>query len=169
MAATRAGNIRIKRAYEPPAKTDGARILVDRLWPRGVTKAALAIERWIKEIGPSDALRRWFGHDPERWDEFRRRYQAELMKQTELLAELRGLARQRALTLVYGARDDAHNNAVVLREALLKAPGLKAPGLKAPGLKAPEPKAPGAARKAQKKAPAARPAAGASKRTSRRA
>jgi uncharacterized protein YeaO (DUF488 family) len=144
MAATRAGNIRIKRAYEPPAKTDGARILVDRLWPRGVTKAALAIERWIKEIGPSDALRRWFGHDPERWGEFRRRYQAELMKQTELLAELRGLARQRALTLVYGARDDAHNNAVVLREVLLKR--LRATKTKTPA--------------------GAKPAAGASKRTS---
>jgi uncharacterized protein YeaO (DUF488 family) len=118
----RAGDIRIKRAYEPPATADGTRILVDRLWPRGVTKEALAIERWIKEIGPSDALRRWFGHDPERWDEFRRRYSAELTNQAALLAELRGLAHDHVLTLVYGARDDAHNNAVVLRETLLKRP-----------------------------------------------
>ena len=122
MAAKRAGDIRIKRAYEPSTPADGTRILVDRLWPRGVTKEALAIERWAKEIGPSDALRRWFGHDPERWTEFRRRYSAELTKQPALLAELRSLARQGALTLVYGARDEAHNNAIVLREALLHAP-----------------------------------------------
>ena len=148
MAAKRAGDIRIKRAYETPAKADGARILVDRLWPRGVTKEALAIERWIKEIGPSDALRRWFGHDAERWDEFRRRYEVELAKRSDLLAALRGRARQGALTLVYGARDDTHNNAVVVREALLKAPR--------------------AGQKAKKKAPAAKPAADASKRKSRR-
>jgi uncharacterized protein YeaO (DUF488 family) len=115
MAVKRTSDIRIKRAYEPAAKADGARILVDRLWPRGVTKDALSIERWTKEIGPSDALRRWFGHDPERWEEFRRRYVAELAKQTALLEELRGVARDGVLTLVYGARDDAHNNAVVLR------------------------------------------------------
>jgi uncharacterized protein YeaO (DUF488 family) len=115
-----AGDIRIKRAYEPAATADGTRVLVDRLWPRGVSKDTLAIERWVKEIGPSDALRRWFGHDPARWDEFRRRYKAELTKQTALLAELRGLAHSRVLTLVYGARDEAHNNAVVLCEVLLK-------------------------------------------------
>jgi uncharacterized protein YeaO (DUF488 family) len=144
MAVKRTSDIRIKRAYEPPAKADGARVLVDRLWPRGVTKDALAIEHWTKEIGPSDALRRWFGHDPARWAEFRRRYIAELAKQTVLLDELRGFARSGVLTLVYGARDDAHNNAVVLREALLKRP-----------------------RAAQTKTPAgAKPAAGASKRKS---
>jgi uncharacterized protein YeaO (DUF488 family) len=120
MAAKGAGDIRIKRAYEPPAEADGARVLVDRLWPRGITKAALAIERWVKEIGPSDELRRWFGHDPARWEEFRRRYTAALAKQTPLLAELRSLARDGTLTLVYGARDEAHNNAVVLRAVLLK-------------------------------------------------
>ena len=144
MAARRAGDIRIKRAYEPAAPADGRRVLIDRLWPRGVNKDRLAITRWIKEIGPSDALRRWFGHDPERWDEFRRRYKAELANRNEALAELRGLARQGRLTLVYGARDDTHNNAVVLREALLKTP-----------------------RVAQTKAPAARKrAAGASKQKS---
>jgi uncharacterized protein YeaO (DUF488 family) len=141
MAATRAGDIRIKRAYEPSVSADGTRILVDRLWPRGVTKEALAIERWTKEIGPSDALRRWFGHDVERWDEFRRRYAAELTKQTALVTELRNLARQSRLTLVYAARDDAHNNAVVLREALMRAP------------RPPR----------KRKAPATKPAAGASK------
>jgi len=130
MAAKRAANIRIKRAYEPPAAADGTRILVDRFWPRGVGKETLALERWIKEIGPSDALRRWFGHDAERWDEFRRRYAAELAKQTQLLAELRGLARQGRLTLVYAARDDAHNNAVVLREVLMRAPHSARPARK---------------------------------------
>ena len=122
MAVKRAGDIRIKRAYEPAAGADGTRILVDRLWPRGVSKATLAVARWIKEIGPSDALRRWFGHDPDRWAEFQRRYKVELAKQSALLAKLRGLARQSRLTLVYAARDEAHNNAVVLRDTLLKAP-----------------------------------------------
>ena len=135
MAATRAGGIRIKRAYEPPGPADGTRILIDRLWPRGVSKEALAIERWTKEIGPSDALRRWFGHDPERWDEFHRRYTAELAKQTELLAELRSLARRGALTLVYAARDDAHNNAVVLREVLTRAKRGARPARKRPAPK----------------------------------
>lgn len=121
MAARRSGNIRIKRAYEPPASADGTRVLVDRLWPRGVGKGTLAIERWMKEIGPSDALRRWFGHDPDRWDEFRRRYGAELAKHADLLDGLRSLARERRLTLVYAARDDAHNNAVALREMLTRA------------------------------------------------
>jgi uncharacterized protein YeaO (DUF488 family) len=120
MAARRA-DIRIKRAYAPAAKADGTRVLVDRLWPRGVTKDALAIERWVKEIGPSTALRQWFGHDPERWDEFRRRYAAELTQQKPLLGELRDLARGGTLTLIYGARDEAHNDAVVLRAALLNA------------------------------------------------
>jgi uncharacterized protein YeaO (DUF488 family) len=119
-------DIRIKRAYEPAAKTDGTRVLIDRLWPRGITKDTLTIAQWMKEIGPSDALRRWFGHDPDRWDEFRKRYAAELTKQKPLLDELRGLT-QGTLTLVYGARDDAHNNAIVLRETLLKAPKKKTP------------------------------------------
>jgi uncharacterized protein YeaO (DUF488 family) len=120
VAAQRA-DIRIKRAYVPAAKADGRRVLVDRLWPRGVTKDALAIEQWMKEIGPSNALRQWFGHDPARWDEFRRRYEAELTQQKPLLDELRDLARGGTLTLIYGARDEAHNDAVVLRAALLKA------------------------------------------------
>jgi uncharacterized protein YeaO (DUF488 family) len=91
------------------------------LWPRGVSKETLAVERWIKEIGPGDELRRWFGHDPERWKEFRRRYVAELAKQSELVGALRSLARHGRLTLVYAARDDRHNNAVVLRDVLTRA------------------------------------------------
>ena len=111
MAAKRGANIRIKRAYVPTAKADGARVLVDRLWPRGVTKDALAIERWVKEIGPSDELRRWFGHDPERWDEFRRRYAAELYEARSHCSLNCAAARGITVTLVYGARDEVHNNA----------------------------------------------------------
>lgn len=125
MAAQRASDIRIKRAYEPPASTDGTRVLVDRLWPRGVGKETLAIARWVKEIGPSDSLRRWFGHDSERWNEFRRRYGAELAKHADLVDELRSLARERRLTLVYAARDDAHNNAIALRDVLTRARGAR--------------------------------------------
>lgn len=115
----RAGNVRLKRAYEPPAREDGRRILVDRLWPRGVSKADAAIDRWIKDIAPSTELRKWFGHDPGRWREFRKRYAAELRDHPDQLAELRRRAREGPLTLVYSARDEAHNDAVVLRQALL--------------------------------------------------
>jgi uncharacterized protein YeaO (DUF488 family) len=113
-------DVRVKRAYAPPAAEDGTRILVDRLWPRGLRKSAAAIDRWVKDVAPSSELRRWFNHDPARWDEFQRRYRAELSHQTALLDELRDLARQRPLTLVYGARDEQHNDAVVLREVLLR-------------------------------------------------
>ncbi len=111
-------NVRLKRAYEPPAAADGARILIDRLWPRGIKKADAAIDRWLKELAPSTELRRWFGHEVERWPEFRRRYRAELDRHRELVEELRALARQQRLTLVYGAKDEAHNDAVVLGELL---------------------------------------------------
>jgi uncharacterized protein YeaO (DUF488 family) len=111
-------DIRLKRAYEPPRQEDGIRVLVDRLWPRGLRKADAAIDRWPKEIAPSTELRRWFGHDPSRWEEFRRRYRAELSSHSELLAELRGFAHKGPLTLVYSARDEDHNDAVVLRELL---------------------------------------------------
>ena len=120
MSPSRAGpEVRIKRAYEPPARGDGTRILVDRLWPRGVKKAEAGITEWMKDIAPSNELRKWFGHDPERWEEFRRRYKAELAQKHELLAHLRELAREGPLTLVYSAHDEAHNQAVVLREMLL--------------------------------------------------
>ncbi len=111
--------VRIKRVYEAPSPQDGTRILVDRLWPRGVRKAEAGISQWMKEIAPSNELRQWFGHDPQRWEEFRRRYKAELAQKKELVGRLRELARQGPLTLVYSAHDEAHNQAVVLRETLL--------------------------------------------------
>jgi uncharacterized protein YeaO (DUF488 family) len=97
---------------------DGIRILVDRLWPRGVSKKAAAIDQWRKEIAPSTELRKWFAHDPDRWMEFRRRYVAELREHAAEIRELRGYARQSPVTLVYAARDEVHNGAVVLREVL---------------------------------------------------
>lgn len=115
----KAANIRLKRAYEPPATSDGRRILVDRLWPRGISKADAAIDRWMKDIAPSTELREWFGHDAERWPEFQRRYALEVRKHREQLAELRRLARKDPLTLVYSARDESHNDAVALRQILL--------------------------------------------------
>lgn len=112
--------VRVKRVYEPPSPDDGVRILVDRLWPRGLAKAQAAVDCWIREIAPSTELRRWFGHDPERWDEFRRKYARELRDQSELLDRLRSRARQGRVTLLFGARDALHNDAVALREILLK-------------------------------------------------
>src|SRR3954453_11054293 len=114
-----ASNVRLKRAYEPPEKKDGARILVDRLWPRGVSKEEAKLDGWIKEIAPSTELRTWFGHDPRRWDEFRERYRAELAEHTEVLKDLRRRAREGPITLVYSARDEIHNDAVVLRNVIL--------------------------------------------------
>lgn len=114
-----ADNLKLKRAYEPPAAEDGTRVLVDRLWPRGVSKADAALDQWVKEIAPSTELRKWFGHDPARWDEFCRRYREELHRNTELLSQLRSLARQGPVTLVYSAHDEVHNDAIVLRDLLL--------------------------------------------------
>jgi uncharacterized protein YeaO (DUF488 family) len=114
-----AADVALKRAYEPPASNDGTRVLVDRLWPRGVSKSEAAIDKWMKDIAPSTELRKWFGHDPERWPEFRRRYRAEIAGHSDLLAELRELGRRGRLTLVYSARDEAHNDAVVLRNVIL--------------------------------------------------
>lgn len=114
-----AGNIRLKRAYEPAGRDDGTRVLVDRLWPRGVRKADAAVHRWAKELAPSTTLRKWFGHDPERWQEFRERYMREVREQAESLAQLRALARDGPITLVYAARDELHNDAVTLRDVLL--------------------------------------------------
>ena len=110
--------VQLKRAYDPPLPRDGMRVLVDRLWPRGVRKAKAHIDLWLKDIAPSTALRQWFGHDPARWSEFRRRYRAELKRQPEALAQLRKLARQRRITLVFGAHDERRNQAVVLKEVL---------------------------------------------------
>jgi uncharacterized protein YeaO (DUF488 family) len=111
-------SIQLKRAYDPPSAKDGTRVLVDRLWPRGLRKVDAAIDEWIKDIAPSTELRRWFSHDPKRWLEFRRRYQTELSKNLTLVNELRKIARKGRLTLVYSAHDEEHNNAVVLREVI---------------------------------------------------
>jgi uncharacterized protein YeaO (DUF488 family) len=107
----------MKRAYEPPAKTDGTRILIDRLWPRGVTKARARIDLWLKELAPSTELRKWFGHDPEKWPEFQKKYRAEL-KGNPALSELRKRCREGDVTLVYAAKDELHNDAVVLKQVL---------------------------------------------------
>jgi uncharacterized protein YeaO (DUF488 family) len=109
------GRVRIKRIYEPAEAGDGLRVLVDRLWPRGVSKAA--IDLWLKEVAPSTGLRRWFDHRPDRWAEFQRRYQIELA-QNPAIARLRDLAGRSDLTLLYAAKDETHNHAVVLAACL---------------------------------------------------
>jgi uncharacterized protein YeaO (DUF488 family) len=114
-----AGNIRLKRAYEPPSPQDGTRILVDRLWPRGISKQEAELELWMKDISPSNELRKWYNHDASRQDEFRRRYAQELEAHPNLMEDLRERARKGLVTLVYSARDETLNNAVVLRDLLL--------------------------------------------------
>ena len=108
----------IKRIYEPPVPEDGKRILVDRLWPRGLSKDDARLDEWLKEVAPSDELRRWFGHDPAKWEEFRRRYRQELKTQGEILERLRNEARKGTVTLLFAAKDEERNNAVVLKEML---------------------------------------------------
>jgi uncharacterized protein YeaO (DUF488 family) len=108
----------LKRAYEGPAPGDGMRVLVDRLWPRGLSKEQLAVDFWLKDAAPSDALRRWYGHEPGRWESFVAKYRAELARRTDLLRLMDELRRRGRITLLYGARDAARNNAVVLREVL---------------------------------------------------
>ena len=110
--------VNIKRVYEAPSKEDGTRILVDRLWPRGLTKEKAHVDLWLKEVAPSNELRRWFGHDPDRWPEFRTRYRAELKHNPDQMALLRHALAQGKATLVYGAKDTERNQAVVLRELL---------------------------------------------------
>jgi uncharacterized protein YeaO (DUF488 family) len=111
-------DVRVKRAYEPAAASDGYRVLIDRIWPRGVTREEAHLDEWARELPPSNELRKWFGHDPDRFQEFRRRYSNELAAQEGKLRELRRRAREGTLTLVYGARDTEHNDAVVLAEIL---------------------------------------------------
>jgi uncharacterized protein YeaO (DUF488 family) len=115
----KADSVKLKRAYEPSAANDGTRILIDRLWPRGVKKIDAGIDEWVKDIAPSTALRKWFGHDPGRWREFRSRYAVEVYKHPEQLNKLRALARQGPITLVFSAHDEVHNDAVALRGFLL--------------------------------------------------
>ncbi|HLP70474.1 MAG TPA: DUF488 family protein [Rhizobium sp.] len=112
-------NVKLKRAYEAPTDGDGKRILVDRLWPRGVRKSDAAIDYWVKELAPSTELRKWFSHEPSRWEEFRQRYAEEIKKRHEEFDRLRNLALAGPITLVFAARDEAHNDAVVLKEILL--------------------------------------------------
>ena len=110
--------IRVKRVYDPPSPEDGARLLVDRLWPRGLKREAAHLDGWHKEVAPSDELRRWFGHDPARWDEFCRRYFAELDARPEAWRPLLEAAKKGAVTLLFGAQDTQHNNAVALKAYL---------------------------------------------------
>jgi uncharacterized protein YeaO (DUF488 family) len=112
-------DIRLKRAYDVAERSDGLRILVDRLWPRGVAKADAAIDHWMKELAPSTELRKWFGHDPARWNEFRRRFVTELRAHSVQLDQLRRFAHKKPITLIYSAHDELHNDAVVLRDVLL--------------------------------------------------
>ncbi|MGZ4485800.1 MAG: DUF488 domain-containing protein [Nocardioidaceae bacterium] len=115
-------DVRIKRVYDDPAGSDGYRVLVDRLWPRGISKDEAALDAWIKDVGPSTELRRWFGHDPSKFDEFADRYRAEL-KGSEALAQLRARRRENpVVTLLYSAKDTQHNQAVVLRDLLIMSP-----------------------------------------------
>jgi uncharacterized protein YeaO (DUF488 family) len=111
--------IRIKRVYEKPMKEDGWRVLVDRLWPRGMKKEAVNVDVWMKDVAPSNSLRKWFGHKPEKWSEFEKRYRGELAKKKELLGALRKMAKDHGtLTLLFGAKDEEHNQAVVLADKL---------------------------------------------------
>ena len=111
-------NIQLKRVYEEPGEADGKRILIDRLWPRGLTKEKARIEIWLKDIAPSTELRTWFGHDPSKWDDFKKRYRNELKNNSETVSKLIEQISQGKVTLVYSAKDKEHNNAVVLAEYL---------------------------------------------------
>jgi len=108
--------LKLKRIYEEPEKSDGYRVLVDRLWPRGVSKEKAALDLWLKAIAPSTELRQWFGHDPAKWEEFRKRYKEELKNNTEEVSTLEKLIKTNQVTLLYGAKDEEHNEAVVLKE-----------------------------------------------------
>jgi len=110
--------IRLKRVYDQPSKQDGARVLVDRVWPRGLKRERARIDHWLRGIAPSTELRKWFGHDPEKWPEFKRRYFSELDRNRDAVTELRKLAGKGRITLVFSARDERHNNAVALKEYL---------------------------------------------------
>jgi len=110
--------VNLKRAYEAPARSDGQRVLVDRVWPRGITKEEILIDDWVKDVAPSTALRKWFNHEPPKWNEFKRRYFQELEERPDALKRLLAKARAGTMTLVFGAKDTAHNNAMALKEYL---------------------------------------------------
>ena len=107
--------IRLKRVYEEPSRADGLRVLVDRLWPRGLSKERAAVHIWLREVAPSPELRKWFGHDPAKWKQFQRRYLKELEDKDDLVRQLRQRSREGTITLVYAARDEQHNAAVALK------------------------------------------------------
>ena len=111
-------NVKVKRVYERPAEDDGSRILVDRLWPRGLSKEKAGVDLWLKDIAPSTELRKWFAHDPEKWKGFRGRYETELKNKDELVEMLKAKAGQGTITLLYAARDEKHNEALVLKKVL---------------------------------------------------
>jgi uncharacterized protein YeaO (DUF488 family) len=108
----------MKRVYEKPSRTDGLRILVDRLWPRGLTKEKAAVKLWLKDVAPSSELRKWFGHDPAKWKQFQTRYRKELRQKKDAINMLRQKNKDRTVTLLYGARDEEHNEAIVLKKVL---------------------------------------------------
>ncbi len=115
-----AKQVRIKRVYDPPEKADGYRVLVDRLWPRGLTKEKAHVDLWLKDVAPSNELRKWFHHEVANWTEFRRRYERELRENPDVLEQLREVVREHPTTLVYGAKDEEHNQAAVLRDLLAR-------------------------------------------------
>jgi uncharacterized protein YeaO (DUF488 family) len=110
--------VKLKRVYEEPSREDGLRVLVDRLWPRGLTKERAAVDLWLKDVAPSSELRKWFGHDPARWKQFQIRYRKELREKKDALALLKEKNKEHTVTLVYGARDEEHNEALVLKKIL---------------------------------------------------
>jgi uncharacterized protein YeaO (DUF488 family) len=113
-------SVQLKRVYDAPAKSDGRRVLVDRIWPRGLTKREAHVDEWLKEIAPSTKLRKWFAHDPARWKEFKKRYAAELDEQRDQVEHLARAAKQRTVTLLFGAKDTEHNNAVALKDYIAR-------------------------------------------------
>ena len=110
--------IQLKRVYKKPSRKDGLRILVDRLWPRGLTKERAAVDVWLKDVAPSTELRKWFNHDPARWEQFQARYRKELGEKKDALQSLKAMSKEHTVTLVYGARDEEHNEALVLKKIL---------------------------------------------------
>ncbi|MEO8824110.1 MAG: DUF488 domain-containing protein [Ginsengibacter sp.] len=108
--------LNLKRIYEPPEKEDGFRILVDRLWPRGFTKEKAALDLWLKEIAPSTELRKWFNHDPDKWKDFQKKYQAELKENKEAVSTIKDHLKNGTVTLLYGAKDEVHNEALVIKD-----------------------------------------------------
>ena len=116
--------IKLKRVYKEPTKDDGFRILVERLWPRSLTKERASVDLWLKEVSPSSELRKWFGHDPTKWEEFRKRYRAELRQKKDVVSILKQKSKEGTITLVYAARDEEHNSAIVLKEILERNKGI---------------------------------------------